>query len=129
MENLQNNGIHHIDGTYKITTYGFPLIVYGVSDQAGRFHPACFMLTSHEQEEDFAYFYESLSDLAHLLDVEFDPSYIMQDACDASYNAAKEFFPEATYLMCYFHVKKNVNIFILFYFFLIGLNFISAYKN
>lgn len=30
MENLSKDGIHHIDGTYKITTYGYPLVVYGV---------------------------------------------------------------------------------------------------
>ena len=27
MENLANNGIHHIDATYRITVHGFPLIV------------------------------------------------------------------------------------------------------
>ena len=46
MENLSNNGIHHIDGTYRITTHGFPLIVYGISDQVGRFHPVSFMSPS-----------------------------------------------------------------------------------
>ena len=29
MNNLNNSGVHHIDATYKITTYGYPLIVYG----------------------------------------------------------------------------------------------------
>ena len=111
MENLQHNGINHIDGTYRITIYGFPLIVYGVSDQAGRFHPAAYMLSSHEQEQDFEYFYDSLSDLAHLLNVEFDPDFIMQDAQQSSYNIAHAMFPEVIFLMCYFHVKKNVSFF------------------
>ena len=33
MEDIECDGIHHIDGTYRITTNGFPLIVYGISDQ------------------------------------------------------------------------------------------------
>ena len=37
LENLTNNGIHHIDGTYRITTHGFPLVVYGISDQCRKF--------------------------------------------------------------------------------------------
>ena len=40
--------------------------------------------------------------------IEFDPEYIMQDACDASANTARRLFPEVKILMCYFHVKKNV---------------------
>ena len=108
MENLSNNGIHHIDGTYRITTHGFPLIVYGLSDQVGRFHPVSFMITSHEKEEDFDVFYQGLVNLAEFFDIEFDPEYIMQDACDASLNSILKFFPEVLPLMCYFHVKKNV---------------------
>ena len=110
MQNLANNGIHHIDGTYRITVHGFPLIVYGVSDQVGRFHPVCFMITSHETEEDFKFFYTGLVNLAESFDVEYDPEFLMQDACPASEKAVKFFFPEVIILMCYFHVKKNVRI-------------------
>ena len=81
MENLSNNGIHHIDGTYRITTHGFPLIVYGISDQVGRFHPVSFMLTSHETQVDFDEFYKGLINLANFFNIEYDPEYIMQDAC------------------------------------------------
>ena len=38
----------HKDGTYKITIYGLPLVVYGVSDQYGQLHPISFMITNHE---------------------------------------------------------------------------------
>ena len=38
----------------------------------------------------------------------------MQDACEASRNAAIKLFPEAKILMCYFHVKKNVSTKIYF---------------
>ena len=58
MNNLSFKGVHHIDATYKITTYGFPLIVYGVSDSVGKFHPVSFMISSHETQHDFVVFYE-----------------------------------------------------------------------
>ena len=32
----------------------------------------------------------------------------MQDACPASRNAILDSFPNVKFLMCYFHVKKNV---------------------
>ncbi len=41
MPNIQYRGIHHIDGTYKITCFGFPLLVYGVSDYSGHLYPVC----------------------------------------------------------------------------------------
>ena len=30
LRNIEYDGIHHIDGTYKITHFGYPLLVYGV---------------------------------------------------------------------------------------------------
>jgi hypothetical protein len=108
MEDIEFDGIHHIDGTYRITTNGFPLIVYGISDQCGQFHPICLMLTSHEKYSDFHLFYKGLVDLASKFNLEYDPDYIMQDACPASKKAILEFFKDIIILMCYFHVKKNV---------------------
>ena len=115
MENLSNNGIHHIDGTYRITVHGFPFLVYGVSDQVGRFHPVCFMITSHETIPDFFVFYESLIKLTESFEIEYDPEFIMQDACLASETSVLRFFPEVKILMCYFHVMKNVCICIYIY--------------
>ena len=43
----------HKDGTYKITIYGLPLVVYGVSDQYGQLHPVSFMITNHEAFDVF----------------------------------------------------------------------------
>jgi len=61
MENIEMHGVHHIDCTYKIFKQGFPLLVYGVTDMVGRFHPIAFMVTSHECEEDFYLFYKSIN--------------------------------------------------------------------
>ena len=42
--------IFNCDGTYKIIKFGFPLIVFGVSDINRKFWPVGFMLSSHEQK-------------------------------------------------------------------------------
>ena len=54
----------HIDSTFKITKNGFPLVVFGRSDINRQFRPIAFMLTSHEKECDYLFFYECLIQLA-----------------------------------------------------------------
>ena len=75
--NVDKKGVHHIDATYKITTYEFPLIVYGVSDSVGKFHPVSFMISSHETQHDFVVFYEGQIDEAEKLDINYEPELIM----------------------------------------------------
>jgi hypothetical protein len=45
--------------------------------------------------------------MAKLFEIEFNPDFLMQDACQASFNAAKTHFKDVTILMCYFHVLQN----------------------
>ncbi|CAF0708035.1 unnamed protein product [Brachionus calyciflorus] len=109
LKNLDSNlsGSYHIDGTYKLIRNRFPLLVFGRTDMDGKFHLIALCITSHEKECDFLRFYNGLKNLAEDLGIEFDPGYIVQDACDASYNAAKQLFPDVEILMCYFHVVLN----------------------
>ena len=127
MHDIEYDGVHHIDGTYRITTNGFPLIVYGISDQAGQFHPICLMITSHEKTKDFIIFQRGLVNLATELELEYDPDYMMHDACPASKIAILKFFPDIIILMCYFHVKKNVIY--QFYLFLLLLALFNLILN
>ena len=39
------------------------------------------------------------------MNIDYNPRFIMQDHCKASYNAAKKVYPDSNILMCYFHVK------------------------
>jgi hypothetical protein len=94
MNNCTKKGVFHVDGTYKILKTGFPLVVYGVTDLCGHFHPIAFFITSHETENDFFLFYTELLALASSLKILFDPKFIMQDALPASYNAAVLLFPK-----------------------------------
>ena len=106
--------MYHLDATYKITKNGFPLVILGRSDVNRVFHPICFMLTSHETESDFFYLFDEVKKLAKHFGHEFKPNFIVTDACKASLNAIKQCFNEDTkHLMCWFHLKYNVNF--LFY--------------
>ena len=79
-----------------------------VSDSDGKFHPVSFMISSNETQQDFTVFYQGLINESEKLDINYEPELIMQDACPASRNAILDFFPNVKFLMCYFHVKKNV---------------------
>jgi len=108
MNHIGERGVTCLDGTYSITSHGYPLDVLGNTDIQGVMHPIAFMLTSHEQEIDFDHFYKGLKKLAENLNLEFYSSYIMQDGCRASYNSAKKAFLGVKVLMCFFHVKSNI---------------------
>jgi hypothetical protein len=108
LQNVEHVGVFHVDGTYKITIQDFPLVVFGVTDLKGVFHPICFMITSHETEEDFYYMYHGLHIQCEIMELEWRPSFIMQDAQQSSYNAIKRLFPDVEVLMCYYHVTENI---------------------
>jgi hypothetical protein len=69
-----------------LTSHGYPLVIFGITDIQGKFHPVVFMLTSHEKRIDFHHLYSGLVKIAEELEINFDPKFIMQDACKASYN-------------------------------------------
>ncbi|CAF1111655.1 unnamed protein product [Brachionus calyciflorus] len=109
LTNLDSNlpGCYHIDATYKLVKNGFPLLVFARTDAEHKIHPIAFCLSSHEQEKDFSEFYTGLINLADDLCVELDPEYIVQDACDASYNAAKYAVTQRECLGLYYYLKKS----------------------
>jgi hypothetical protein len=78
---------YHIDATYKIVKYCYPLIVFGLSDVGHQFYPIAFMFTSHEQATDFDYFFSKLDKVCNHLDVAFKPESIVSDASPALYNS------------------------------------------
>jgi hypothetical protein len=46
----QSNLLYHIDATYKIIKYFFPLIIFGFTDRSRKFYVVAYMFVSHEQE-------------------------------------------------------------------------------
>ena len=104
-----SEAIYHIDCTYKIVVNRFPVLIFGRSDLSGQFFPMVVCLMSHETTEDFSMFYRLLKSVLHVLfEIDFKPTFIMQDAQDACWAAGKSAFPSCLILVCYFHVVKNV---------------------
>ena len=54
LERLKLTDIYHIDCTYKIVKYFFPVLVFGITDIDRKFQPIAFMITSHETHIDFS---------------------------------------------------------------------------
>ena len=65
------------------------------------------MITSHETESDYTSFFSSLKEISKLENLELKPKWIAIDACNASANEIKIFFPDCQIVMCYFHLKYN----------------------
>ena len=105
---FNNNGTYHIDCTYKIIKYMYPLIVFGFTDITRKFFPIAFMLTSHETTEDFNHFFENLIDTCKQFNQKLIINYIIIDACPALAKSIKLRLTETKFLMCWFHLKMNV---------------------
>ncbi len=86
----------------------FPVIVLGITDITGKFHPIAFCITSNEDTHTFSEFYSGLLKLAEEMGIEFDPDFIMQDNWDASFAGASNAGLKSTIIMCYFHVIYNI---------------------
>ena len=112
MINILNNQpieTYHIDCTYDINLNKFSVLNFGLSDCSGQFFLISSCIISHETEMDFQFFYQTLNEICIFFKYKLNLKFIMQDACVASYNAAKSIFGEnVTILMCYFHLLKNV---------------------
>jgi hypothetical protein len=102
---VNDNGMYHIDATYKIVKYNYPLIVFGFTDIERKFFPLCFMYSSHETELDYDHFFLSFAELCDMLEINFQPKFIVTDAWQATANSITKLFPECQIIMCYFHIK------------------------
>ena len=107
-ENFKNIGTFHIDCTYKIVKYCYPLIIFGFTDIQRKFFPIAYMFTSRERELDFNHFFSSLLSVFNMFSINIQPTYIVIDASYALANSIKTMFPKAIILMCWFHLKQNV---------------------
>jgi hypothetical protein len=110
LSRIKEGVMYHLDATYKIIKYFYPLIVFGASDINRKFFPICFMLSSHETTIDYVNFFRSLQALSkRVLNYEFNPKYIITDAAKSMNKAIKIAFKNnCVNLMCWFHLKYNI---------------------
>lgn len=106
--NQNNYSMFGIDGTYKIVKEQHVLVRFGRIDMIRCYHPIAFMLTSHESQADYVFFYRSLSMIVCSLNIALCIPYLMQDASKAEYAGINSVHPNVSLIMCYFHLKENV---------------------
>eukprot|EP00644_Phytophthora_capsici_P004646 jgi/Phyca11/111057/e_gw1.19.475.1 len=104
--------ILHIDATYKMNCRGYPVVVVGVSDRSRQFHLVALYVVSQETQPIFEAALFSLRRLFYwITQRDLRVRYAMADADQAQYNAlhaALGHYPGFQFIMCFFHVVKNV---------------------
>lgn len=90
----------HTDATYKCMWNKYPVILMGFSDKNRKFHTTIMAVSSHETTKEFQFIFETWKKVNPSLDFK----YLMADAAEASFLAAKSVWPKIMRLMCYAHV-------------------------
>ena len=95
-----------MDSTYKTNIYRLPLLeIVGVTSTRLTFSVA-FVLLSNERENNFIWTLQKLKGLFFRGDMY--PQVIVSNRDLALMNAISVVFPEATNILCRFHINKNV---------------------
>ena len=74
----------HVDGTYKLTWQGFPVLIFGITDTQHRFHPVSLSLVSHERTSAYEHLFTALKE-AHADESgnELEPVFVIADGSAA----------------------------------------------
>jgi len=97
------------DATYKLVWQGYPVLLAGTTDRSRVFHPFALAITKSKSTEDFQFLFAAIHN-AHL---DWAPCILLADGSEAITNAFIAVFGEPLVrLMCYFHVKENIEKFL-----------------
>ena len=100
----------HVDGTYKLTWQGFPVLISGITDAQHRFHPVSLSLVSHERTSAYLHLFTALKDAyAQESGQDLDPLFVIADGSAAITAAVTTAFPGCPRGMCWAHVVRNVD--------------------
>lgn len=114
LRNVLNMDVIHVDATYKLLWQDFPLQIIGVSDKSRSFHVVGFCLSSNDTSAAYEFLFESIEKEIQLLyGASLLPTvkFVVADASKAIAKAVQRFFANAKKIVCWFHVKKNINKF------------------
>lgn len=101
----------HVDGTYKLTIQGFPILVVGTSDLSKHFHVSGMAICTNETAADYKFVLESLKIGISLISTEeYEAKIIVADASRAITIAFEEVFgvTDTTRVNCFAHLMMNV---------------------
>jgi hypothetical protein len=108
--------VFHWDATYKINSKAYPILICGMTDPGGKFHPVAFFIISQETTEEYAWAMQELMQMyATVVGSELRLDYVMADAALAPVAAVKKLQSQLgvkVILMCFYHcvacVKKRL---------------------
>ena len=100
LSRLEIGDIVHSDCTYKCTWNNYPVTMMGFSDKDRVFHPIVIAVSSHETHTEFEFVLRTWK----AVNASLNFRYLMADASEAVFNAAKAIWPAIVRLMCYAHV-------------------------
>lgn len=111
MDRPPESFVFHLDATFKTNQVDYPVVVCGVSDATRTFHLVALFVVSQRKLPQYTFVLSSLKYVyRRVLSKPLQVRYVLGDAEDAQYNAVQDVFGDCSfdYLMCFFHVLKNV---------------------
>ncbi|RLO02007.1 hypothetical protein DYB28_007848 [Aphanomyces astaci] len=106
MERDPSTFVFHWDATYKINSMAYPLLICGITDPGGTFHPVGFFLIGKESTDEYEWAMNALmSAYEEVVRSRLQLDYVMADAALAPIAATKK-IPELNVkklLMCFYH--------------------------
>jgi hypothetical protein len=97
------NTVFLVDATYKTNRFKLPLVHFVGVNCFKKSFSACFMFISKEDELQYHCAMQSFKNCFGI-----NPKVFVTDKEDALRNAISVVFPEATNLLCIWHINKNV---------------------
>ena len=105
LRGLNRSVMVQADASYKVVWQGYPILLMGTTDKSQTFHPFVLAVCKGESKEDFAFIFRAL----HAYNPQWLPTILLGDACEAILAGFTLVFgPPLVRLMCYFHVRKNI---------------------
>lgn len=108
LNKTSSSRIMHIDGTYKLTTCNYPIVVIGFSDLDGKFFLSAIGVIETESEASYTWVLEKFKTGMRNLNLSFNPEVAVADNSSAISAAVAHSFPGIKRVNCWFHVKKNL---------------------
>lgn len=109
LSNAQHGEVIASDTTFKVCYTEMPLFILGTIDKAGHFHFLGVGACSHERQEDFEYFFQSIKDaVKKYTKYELKPSVLISDGSIPLAQAYYKVFAESAKInnMCHVHVAR-----------------------
>lgn len=99
----------HLDGTYKLIDLGYPVLVFGASDNLGSFHLMAIAICDNESADSYIWCVKSLIQFYNVLNLDFNPENVIGDAAPQITVMQETLFPRALRTICWAHVWRNMS--------------------